>query len=320
MTPDSGTGGGSAGGGTGGGTTGGGTTGGGTTGGGTTGGGTTGGGTALANGQSCSTGAACSSGFCTDVADGGLGVCCDTACTGGCQTCRQSRGATADGVCGAATAGTDPRAACGNYTCTGTAACPTSCAALCAQNACAPGFACNGSACVATAAAGSSCTADCQCAADAGCTAFYQDNDGDDAGSLLINRVCGSTPPAGYARAANDCCDSDARVFPGQTQGFSTPRSSMCGTNNFDFDCDSASTPVSTSLGVSCVGTSDPCFQSCVSATTTAGWATSSPACGVMGEWVTGTCTTVTSGPASQCTAGESVCQTDVMMRAQTCR
>jgi hypothetical protein len=49
------------------------------------------------NGESCGTGASCSSGFCVD------GVCCDTACGGDdaddCQACSVAAGAAADGTC-----------------------------------------------------------------------------------------------------------------------------------------------------------------------------------------------------------------------------
>ncbi|HEX5752973.1 MAG TPA: PA14 domain-containing protein [Archangium sp.] len=60
-------------------------------------------------GASCSTSAQCLSGFCVD------GVCCDSACGGGdaadCQACSRLAGATADGTCGAAVAGTVCRSA-----------------------------------------------------------------------------------------------------------------------------------------------------------------------------------------------------------------
>ena len=79
------------------------------------------------NGASCTTGATCASGFCTD------GVCCDTACGGGapgdCQACSVAAGAAVDGTCGPRAAGTVCRAAAGACdvaeTCTGSsAACP----------------------------------------------------------------------------------------------------------------------------------------------------------------------------------------------------
>jgi hypothetical protein len=79
------------------------------------------------NGDACTTGATCTSGFCAD------GVCCDTACGGGdpgdCQVCSVAAGAAVDGTCAPRTAGTVCRAAAGTCdvaeTCTGSSpACP----------------------------------------------------------------------------------------------------------------------------------------------------------------------------------------------------
>lgn len=61
---------------------------------------------AALRGAACVTGSDCADGFCAS------GVCCDTQCAGGCQTCRASEGAAADGVC-------TPRAA--NVVCRATA-------------------------------------------------------------------------------------------------------------------------------------------------------------------------------------------------------
>ena len=66
------------------------------------------------NGQSCSEGATCASGFCAD------GVCCDSACTGTCVACNLS-GRT--GKCSAHPAGTDP----GNECTAGTGLCKSTC-------------------------------------------------------------------------------------------------------------------------------------------------------------------------------------------------
>ena len=53
----------------------------------------------LANGEACTEGAGCQSGFCVD------GVCCESACGGGagndCQACSGAAGGAADGTCGA---------------------------------------------------------------------------------------------------------------------------------------------------------------------------------------------------------------------------
>jgi hypothetical protein len=46
-----------------------------------------------ANGQSCTSDSECLSGFCVDD------VCCDTACTGGCEVCSLAAGGSSDGTC-----------------------------------------------------------------------------------------------------------------------------------------------------------------------------------------------------------------------------
>ncbi len=56
-------------------------------------------------GEPCTTAAQCQLGLCVG------GVCCDTACTGACQTCLQAQGATANGRCGPRTAGSICRTA-----------------------------------------------------------------------------------------------------------------------------------------------------------------------------------------------------------------
>ena len=56
------------------------------------------------NGQKCSTGSTCASGFCAD------GVCCDSACAGTCMACNQTGQV---GKCTPFAAGTDPQKECG---------------------------------------------------------------------------------------------------------------------------------------------------------------------------------------------------------------
>lgn len=69
---------------------------------------------ALANGDACVGDAQCVSGACA-VDDG---VCCDTACTGTCESCIGSKTCNAsDGTCAPIVAGTDPDAECGANTC-----------------------------------------------------------------------------------------------------------------------------------------------------------------------------------------------------------
>jgi hypothetical protein len=87
------------------------------------------------NGYTCTDKATCASGSCVD------NVCCENACT--CGTC----GGATPGTCTPAAAGTDPRNACGAYTCDGAGACRTTCpeAAFGAcSTSCKTGESCNG--------------------------------------------------------------------------------------------------------------------------------------------------------------------------------
>lgn len=124
---DAGSGGGVAGGASSAGGQGGGAVGGGSTvggGGATTGGGSAGGTALLELGKACPSGPACASGFCVD------GVCCNSACTGTCQTCAATGSSGAAGTCSPVAAGQDPAnecdtdvAACLAGTCDGAGAC-----------------------------------------------------------------------------------------------------------------------------------------------------------------------------------------------------
>lgn len=62
-------------------------------------------------GATCSEASQCATGYCPN------GVCCDTACTGGCEACSSA------GVCTALPRGTDPKNACGAYNCDGSGGC-----------------------------------------------------------------------------------------------------------------------------------------------------------------------------------------------------
>jgi hypothetical protein len=62
-------------------------------------------------GATCADDSECATGHCAN------GVCCDTACTGGCEAC------SASGVCTALPRGTDPKNACGAYNCDGSGSC-----------------------------------------------------------------------------------------------------------------------------------------------------------------------------------------------------
>ena len=62
----------------------------------------------------CSDGSECTSGFCVVEAGQATGICCDTACSGACETCRASlqEAPGEDGVCAPIRAGIDPRDGC----------------------------------------------------------------------------------------------------------------------------------------------------------------------------------------------------------------
>lgn len=73
----------------------------------------------VANGTSCSDDAACTSGNCVTTSAGDL--CCDTACTGGCQACALADTGSANGTCANVTAGMDPKNFCPAADCDATA-------------------------------------------------------------------------------------------------------------------------------------------------------------------------------------------------------
>lgn len=100
-------------------------------------------------GGTCGRADECGSGFCAD------GVCCNTACDAGCQTCL---GATA-GTCSAMPANSvDPL--CGAYLCRGATSCPTSCGS---QGECVAGGMCTNNRCVANFGLGTPCVVGSDC-------------------------------------------------------------------------------------------------------------------------------------------------------------
>ena len=111
----------------------------------------------------------------------------------------------------------------------------------------------------------------CDCSIDCGdggtCVPWYLDFDGDgygDAKGMLSNgtlkAACSTTPvPSGWSLTNNDCDDHNSKVFPGQTEYFTS------GDNNnynmaFDYNCDGAleyQTPtLATTKGVGIFSTS----------------------------------------------------------------
>ncbi len=102
----------------------------------------TGSGTCAATGGSCITGAQCASGFCSD------GVCCDTECSGLCQSCRASETGGVTGQCANVSPGTDPASECEPGSCDGQGACQRQRGASCSTGSqCITGFCIDGVCC-----------------------------------------------------------------------------------------------------------------------------------------------------------------------------
>lgn len=134
---------------------------------------------------------------------------------------------------------------------------------------------------------------------DAGCsspTPWFRDVDGDGHGSGVPTNACEA--PAGYVALDDDCDDTDARAYPGQTAFFTTPRPD----GSFDFDCDkNSTTQVNEVAGGRCAingGT-------CIGGGTANYWeGTVPPACGEARAWVkdcSGTCLSQTETRTQAC-------------------
>ncbi len=76
------------------------------------------------------------------------------------------------------------------------------------------------------------------CNGDTPTSTYYADTDRDGFGDPTTStETCGSAP-AGYVANNRDCCDRDAKAYPGQTEWFSSP--TACG--SYDYDCDGKET------------------------------------------------------------------------------
>ncbi len=108
----------------------------------------------LANGSTCAAASQCQSNFCVD------GFCCNSVC--GCGTCNSTG---SQGTCVPVAANTDPRHACGAYTCDGAGNCQTSCSSGACSATCSSGNYCDASGqCVPKLATGTACLgSDCEC-------------------------------------------------------------------------------------------------------------------------------------------------------------
>ncbi len=108
---------------------------------------------------------------------------------------------------------------------------------------------------------------------------FYRDVDGDGFGTDAYSRMACSMP-VGFVAEGGDCDDHDARVFPGQTMFFATPRSD----ESFDFNCDGTDTTELRTWGPADACDRDRC-------TSDARWQ-GEPVCGASGQ----TCSCLVAG------------------------
>ncbi len=168
----------------------------------------------IVDGATCSTGASCGSGVCTE------GVCCDATCSGPCKSCLGSKTGGASGTCGFVTSVSlcgpcsadidcPTGAYCAGSKCTVKAATGATCSG---NNACASGFCVDGvcceSACTATCYA---CSAKKSGAADGKCAPIPDATDPDKecpggsscVGSAVTKHVCNG---AGACRATTQSC------------------------------------------------------------------------------------------------------------------
>jgi len=189
------------------------------------------------NGATCAASGECTSGFCVES------VCCDVACSTGCESCRASlKSSGADGLCGPVAADTDPKDACaaGTGVCAATGACDgagncrsfakagaacgtTSCAggvvtgkvckgdsAECidSSSSCAP-YACGGTACRTTCAGDAECASGAHCTKSGACVANLVDGavctEARECGSgLCVDGVCCNVKCDGQCEACDD--------------------------------------------------------------------------------------------------------------------
>ena len=122
-----------------------------------------------------------------------------------------------------------------------------------------------------------------------GCTTFFFDNDGDSYG-VSNSSLCRCLPGEKFtALQGGDCCDSDVRAKPLQSNWY--PSAGGCG--SFDFNCNSTLELELTAYGgCNCNAILDVCTTAC---TYTPGWSKrvaglsqSLPQCGGQGKYVSG--------------------------------
>lgn len=170
---------------------------------------------AAGNGTGCANGGECVSLQCVE------GVCCNSACTGLCQSCRASlQGGGADGTCGPVAADTDPQgdcdpdpqSSCGkDGTCNGaggcklwgtTAACGSTCSAATQTT-----LLCNGAGACVNPGPTKPCTNPAQCADAVQCSTTCQTKNDCAATYYCLGGMCTAQKSKGQACTTDDECD-----------------------------------------------------------------------------------------------------------------
>jgi hypothetical protein len=128
---------------------------------------------------------------------------------------------------------------------------------------------------------GLSCSGNNQCSSGV-CSGFFHDADGDGFGAGAATMFCGSTPPAGFVASGTDCCDSDPRAFPGQSNWFTGLNA--CG--SWDYNCSGANEPQFSSDAGSCQLSGTCNLSEGLSCDATTGWLGTVPGCGGTGTFL----------------------------------
>lgn len=144
---------------------------------------------------------------------------------------------------------------------------------------------------------GQVCSSSSACASGK-CMPFHRDADGDGYGHSATTSLCGASAPSGYVSNSDDCCDTDPRAKPDQTDAFSSARD---GCGGHDFDCDGSEVPANAAVISGC-NTSDSCHRNL------GRWYEVVPGCGDSGDWAYG------------CACSADVCCPVTQRKTQACR
>lgn len=186
-----------------------------------------------AKGATCARDRQCVGGRCVD------GVCCDAACSGPCDVCAASLGASSDGTCTVLPASATP-AACGAFKCSGTTG---ACAASCTSDAdCSSTGWCFAGACVERKGKGQSCERTDQCAAGLTCADGVCCNEACDGAC----RACSAVNKAS-GDASGECGPAREGTNPGARCVGSDPKT--CGLTGL---CDATGSCAKYGAGTAC--------------------------------------------------------------------